>query len=288
MDGEENEMEKNPFTTLGIDPSVVSGLTDDQIEILIRGVAKTLQKICHPDKTNNKTLRKRSNKINLAIEQLNREKYPEGFDYWKKKFLTKSSMKKKTERTNLEIEKLSQNLNRICLQNVDLLKNKFFSHLLIPFELTNKTIRLHNTWLISQNNYWIPFSKENVRHSFFEYKLNEEGRVVCIGNKKINTDKVIIGAIDDGIFSNFLIKEIKVLYKNLKRERLMMSNKAKADKKTSYRGPIITKEQYKIIAPYIKCKDIKIGNYIVSINYTIDNDIYFQIDGSLKKGGNIF
>lgn len=72
----------NPFKVLGLDPSVLQGLTDPQIQILVKGAHRSLASIHHEDVTgrDNKKIRQ----VNEARDQLSDDVR---FRYWKIRFL---------------------------------------------------------------------------------------------------------------------------------------------------------------------------------------------------------
>lgn len=276
-----NRKNSNPFDVLGLSPEALNGLTDLQIDTLISGVSKTLQKIYHPDVSKSKKSVERSADISFALEQLNRQKYPEGYLNWKKTFMKKTPLKKRLSLANGELLKSVRLLHSAYIQSAGFLENKFFGDAAEVFAFGNKQLHIHHTWLSSQGFRWV--SSEN--NSFFEYRTDEKGHVISVDGhcETFDNGKCIVGVIDGHYFLNILMREIRDIYEGLDKKRQIASVNARIHKGTKYRGPIITQDHFGLVIPHIKFADVTIGDYVVSINKTEEGSIFFQIDGSLKE-----
>ena len=237
----------NPFAVLGLDPSVLSGLSSVQVDTLVKGVANTLQKICHPDIiSSNSKLAKRSIAINKAMEQLDRKKYPQAFVSWREEFIKKTPMKQKLFLSDKVIIEASVDLARACSINSELLASVYFPDLVENNNtLDGKLIRVHNTWLSCRGYRYVATLRKN--NVFYEYKIGDSGSVVEVDGVVSEFNKTIVACIDDGVFINSLMEGIKKLDSDIAKRRRIAGVAAARNGKTKYRGPIISKENYGMI-----------------------------------------
>jgi len=101
---------KNPFAVLGLSPDSLRGLSNEQIEVVITAIYRAFQKIHHPDKQGSL---KKATRLNEAYEALNRSKYPEAFEQYKRRFLQKSSLKKRVAELETALEETEGRLDRL-------------------------------------------------------------------------------------------------------------------------------------------------------------------------------
>ena len=267
----------NPFYALGLDPSALSGLTDAQIDVLVKGVAHTMQKICHPDVTASKKMHKKSRAINEAIALLDRKKYPEGFQSWKQDFCKKTPMKKKLDDAFAQVQKAQDHESHAYVQMMHLLDEFCFRQSMEQME-KRATFIIHNTWMVVQGVTWLP--PEN-KATFYPYDIDEGGHV--INSPDITYKKCIVGFIEPYIWLNHVVRDVKEVYDDLDKQRKIATTNAIRNKKSKFRGPIFTKSHLNILLPHVVfTDDVEVDGYIVSINRR-DDEVFFQVDGSLRK-----
>ncbi len=263
----------NPFYALGLDPSALSGLTDAQIDVLVKGVAHTMQKICHPDVTSSKRLHKKSRAINDAVALLDRKKYPEGFHSWKQDFCKRTPMRKKLDDAFAQVQKAQKQESHTYVQMMHLLDQFYFEWSTHQME-KKATLIIHNMWMVVQGTTWLPAKN---KAAFYPYDIDERGHVID------SPEKCIVGFIEPYIWLNHVIKDVKKVYDDLDKKRQIATTNAIRNKQSKFRGPIFTKSHLNILLPHVVfTNDIKVGGYIVSINRRGD-EVFFQVDGSLRK-----
>ena len=269
-------MDKNPFSVLGLDPSALRGLTDQQVEELVKKMAKIMQTFCHPDIAKNPVLRARSIEINRAIELLNRKKYPDAWDEYKRSFLKKTPLRKRIEQLSDLIAKSEKKENLYCEKIANILVYQIFEARSNNCGESERELVIHNTWVNTGGFSWVP--KKDV--STCRYFLDDIGIVL---NSPSLLEKAVVGVIDEGYFINNLIRELKLAYESLSNERLIAGTMAMRNGKSNYRGPVIGRDNYKLVVPHIDFfAPFKKGAYVVTINRRGKEEIFFQIDGSVK------
>lgn len=91
----------NPFTVLGLSNDNLRTLKPEQLDEVIFSAYRTLSKIHHPDVGGSN---KKFKKLSWAISQLNRNKDPVTFNYWKDKFF---------HNTNTKLKELSAEFDKV-------------------------------------------------------------------------------------------------------------------------------------------------------------------------------
>ncbi len=272
-------MNKNPFDVLGIAPSAIRGMNDDQIVVFIKGVARELLKIYHPDKSKGTRAEKRTVEINIAMEQLDRSKYPEAFEQWKKSFLKKTPMTKKLDDAYHAVRVFEKNFQELSGSLADVLANHFSAasdH--IGQEVLEITV--HNPWLIQKTFRWVATGKASSA-AFFRFSVDANGFVLCRDDEKIGHRKQIIGSIDENAYLNVVSPKIKKVFDDIQKRSQIAAHNAARTGKTKYHGPAINREHFHLLAKYIRFGEYQNG-YIVTINESTAES-YFQIEGSVKK-----
>jgi hypothetical protein len=94
---------RNPFKTLGLNPEVLRGLSDDQIKQLVKTMFRQLQLIFHPDMEKGND--KRSTELNEVYSQIGPDSDPKDFLFYKQEFFKRTPAHEKI--TNLEDEIMS-------------------------------------------------------------------------------------------------------------------------------------------------------------------------------------
>lgn len=272
---------KNPFSVLGLAPSALDGLNDIQIDILVTRFAKIMQLLHHPDTSKKKSTAK-SIAISKAVEALDRKKYPEAFRHWKESFLKKTPMVKKIE----DAETLAKNYHvdfvELSRVTAALLGRKAFhsdKHLL---DIRGKRIHIHNPWISIPNLRWV-MSSSVPGPAFFFLEVDKDCRVVSYDEELVQK-KFVIGSIEGKAYLNTVSDILKKFFADTSQRMRLSAQKARTTGKTSYRGPVIEKDTFHLIAKYVR-HDIASNGYIVTINQRDDADgsIFFQIEGSVKE-----
>lgn len=78
--------QQNPFTALGLTPAVIRGLSDDHVQMLVKNQYRVLSTIHHPDHGGKESQFKI---LTWAFEQIDQEKNPQLFSFWRERFLKK-------------------------------------------------------------------------------------------------------------------------------------------------------------------------------------------------------
>lgn len=108
----------NPFTTLGLNPAVVRGHTDDQIQAIIKTLYRTLSTMHHPDKGGSAvTFRKIASAYEVLSDQ-------QEYLYWKELLLRSS--RQQVEAVRQELEKQIQTTEEDAQAAWDKLNEVFY------------------------------------------------------------------------------------------------------------------------------------------------------------------
>lgn len=117
---------RNPFEIFGLSPQIVKELDEETLFKLIKAIYRVFQLIYHPDKGGDP---KKALEVNLAFENLNLEKNPEGFRNYRKKYIERLSRKTLQK----ELEELKVQNRKLSFYN-ELLKEKIWQYLESGFE----------------------------------------------------------------------------------------------------------------------------------------------------------
>jgi len=117
---------KNPFKILGLDPDIIRGLNDQEIDLLIKANYKTLMQIYHPDKNlkKAKTLTSKTAALNWARDELANKQIRESYQ--------KSYTKRKKKSTIKDIEDRLISANKRALRTI--LKFIEYQHTFLKFK----------------------------------------------------------------------------------------------------------------------------------------------------------
>ena len=270
-------MKKNPFEVLGLDPGALNGLTDSQIETLIKGFSNTWQKICHPDVSGGrKKLMDKSIAINEAMEQLDRKKYPKGFQGWRDDFLKAKPVKKKMAEIQRENDNLRLTLAKAYANIVVQLENHFFS----KNSQGNVVLRIHNIWSSVGSVRWVANARKSP-HAFLTLEIDSSHRIISYNGELLKDKKFLIGSIDEKQYLNIVSPIISDVFDGEVRKFSLLSSRSVKATNSFVHGPMIDSGMYHIIAPYIRYGVVKNG-YIVSIS-KMNSDIFFQVEGVIRS-----
>lgn len=263
-------MEKNPFAVLGISPDMLRGLTDSQIGELVRGVAKTLQKICHPDKSKSSRLNDRSVQISEAIEFLDQKKYPDAFQGYLNAFLRKTPLKERMS----ELER-SVGLGRKRLSE----SYGYLYDILTKSHVFSGVLRVHNPWVIHPSGIrWVANNKKV--DCFFLMKILENRVIAIDGSPNMEYQKRIIGSIEEGLYKNTVSPLLKQSFDDIKKRGRIASSQTRSGEKPRYHGPLFTKDLFPVIGPYLRY-DIFNKGYLLTMNQKEETS-FIQIEGLVR------
>lgn len=264
-------MEKNPFAVLGISPDILRGLTNSQIGELVNGVSKTLQKICHPDKSSSSRLNARSGQISEANEFLDQKKHPDAFQHYLEAFLKKTPLKERMSELEQSVAISRKRLSASYGHLYDIFSNRHnFSGVL----------RVHNPWIVHPSGIrWVATTK-NI--NCFSIMTILENKVVAIdGSPEMEYAKRIIGSIEEGVYKNTVSPLLKQSFNDVKRRGQIASSQARSGEKPRYHGPVFTKDLFPVIGPYINYAVFNKG-YLVTMSQK-ENISFIQIEGLVRE-----
>tara|TARA_Y100000310_G_C20567178_1_gene756098 strand:+ start:101 stop:961 length:861 start_codon:yes stop_codon:yes gene_type:complete len=276
---------KNPFLVLGLNPSLVKSLSNENLQRILKSNYRNLQMIYHPDKFNGSD--KKSKELSEAYEILSSADN-QVFDYFKNK-LTKKGKNKQEK----EIEELEQK-NKILSKSI----TNYFNGLTNESNVFNsgpcKLLMYDYAKAVnfSMFNRMKQSSKEELSYNLIIDKNNnlfrKEGR-----NRIALKDKTLIGCIsDETAVGNRGIKSIlrkaveiytgddkKINFARIRGERF--SGKVDNVETRIYENKI-NPENFKEIFPLLTPEMSKYS-YLFSINRDEDGGNFYSIDGRIRE-----
>lgn len=174
-------MTKNPFEILGLSPSAMRGIRNEQIRIILKHQLRGLQAVHHPDMGGRP---ERMADVNKAMEEL---KDPVMFDIFKKKYLKITPMQKKVALVEEELV----STNKLLSDQLGVLWNYLFCIYRIEKESN----------IFQLNDVYINDSVETRN-----FACANRGGSTDLGGREIRAGQVYILDVEDGVFRKRYVK----------------------------------------------------------------------------------
>lgn len=194
----------NPFAILGLNPFILKGLNDENIQLLIQSQYRTLQKIHHPDHGGNQQI---SSEINSAYNALTGN----DFIHYKEMFLRERKGKKDDSKQDKYLADLQENARRTYSQFMDYLKDLAEPSENSVFQLRNCVLNMQDYLLTAQlhdiSNYCVPNRKK--KSCFYDLVVDNNGNLAKVqNNNRIELPgKKLIGVVDDETITKYCGKK---------------------------------------------------------------------------------
>ena len=189
-------IQKNPFQVLGLNPDFVRELSDDELDKLVKLQYRGLQSIFHPDKKGDE---KRSREINEAYDLLT-DSDKDIFQYFKKNFLKKISLKEKISNLEKEVALLSCKNDDFYKQFVSYLASFVgFENEQTVFNIAPCKLKMYDYGksLDLPDFYKVSKKKMSSAGLFYDMIVGEDESLIRVnGNRNIKLDRKLFGTID--------------------------------------------------------------------------------------------
>jgi len=265
---------KNPFEILGLNPNILMGLSDEEIQLLVRSQYRALQRIHHPDMGGDA---KKSMEINSAYNALTSSEY---FKQYKKAFIKpKAKVKAIVLERELDAEKAR------TLEDYQ----KYVSYLAAcfsgektVFNIGPCTLRIQDYNLSLKLSVYANYaSKRGGQNLFYDLLVRKDGTLARRKNKKTVEleGKRLIGTVSHetivkygGVKSVLELAQRIVTREDIELKRLTSSRKIEEIEFDNQISPEDFQRIMMLITPKIKS-----GSMLFAIN--LGKEISFSLEG---------